>query len=68
MFSPLVLLCSMVTFECATYGGPVFKTEIGCYIGMQQVGIPFLEEKYPNLVVTEKRCIYWGKYKTEVDT
>ena len=37
-------------------------------MGMQQVGIPFLEEKYPNLVVTEKRCIYWGKYKTEVDT
>ena len=42
MFSPLVLLCSMITLECATYGGPVFETEIGCYTGMQQVGIPFL--------------------------
>ena len=40
MFSPLVLLCSMITLECATYGGPVFQTEIGCYMGMKQVGIP----------------------------
>ena len=68
MFSPLVLLCSIVTLECATYGGPVFETEIGRYTGMQQVGIPFLKIKYPDLVITDKRCVYWGKVNTKVDT
>ena len=68
MFSPLVLLCSIITLECATYGGPLFETEIGCYTGMQQIGIPFLKKKYPNMVSTGKKCIYWDKTNTEVET
>ena len=30
MFTPLVLMCSMYTMECATYGGPIFETEQEC--------------------------------------
>lgn len=46
MWTPIVLMCSMyVTTECATYGGPIFKTEAACYQGMEDVGLPYLRQK-----------------------
>ena len=68
MFTPLVLVCSVYTMECTTYGGPVFDTETGCYFGMEQVGIPYIKEKFPDFVIVDKKCVYWEYDNSKVDT
>jgi len=54
--------------ECTTYGGPVFDTETGCYFGMEQVGIPYIKEKFPDFVIVDKKCVYWEYDNSKVDT
>tara|TARA_R110002020_G_scaffold282304_1_gene498034 strand:- start:373 stop:579 length:207 start_codon:yes stop_codon:yes gene_type:complete len=68
MWTPIVLMCSFLGMQCATYGGPAFETEASCYLGMQQIGIPYLKEKFPELIIMDKKCVYWDFNNTKVDT
>ena len=68
MWTPIVLMCSMyVTTECATYGGPIFKTEAACYQGMEDVGLPYLRQKFPSHIARAKKCVNWD-IKDKIDT
>jgi len=68
MFTPLVLMCSMYTMECASYGGPIFETEQECYSGMANVGLPYLVQKFPDLLVVDTKCVHWDYDRTKVNT
>jgi len=54
--------------ECATYGGPIFETEQECYSEMANVGIPYLRQKFPDLLVVDTKCVHWDYDRTKVNT
>jgi len=60
MFSPIVLLCLANFTECVTIGGPVESTRDKCIQAIQEQGIPYLKQKYPDHVVVDYVCHDWG--------
>ena len=59
MFSPLILICSLMSGQCQTVAAPVFGTNEQCTAAIQahieQIDLP------PQLVIMGMACFEWSQ-------
>ena len=61
MWTPIVLLCLTANLtDCIAVGGPLLLSKESCIRSVQEVGIPYFNEKYGDeKTVVEYKCVRW---------